>query len=124
MGITYSKDEVSSEEAYLLPTIARFIIDEGSYYEMTQTDCLHFVKPMDKRSMSIMITKDMYPESSFRKESLDVKLEELSEERKIDLLKNFYTYINKTVYNTYPSMVEFADGKYKKSKLNPSNDDK
>ena len=86
MGITYSKDEVSSDEAYLLPTIARFIINEGSYYEMTQTDCLHFVKPMDNISMSIMITKDLYPEVSFRKESLDVKLEEISEKRKLDLL--------------------------------------
>ena len=86
MGITYSKDEVSSDEAYLLPTIARFIINEGSYYEMTQTDCLHFVKPMDNISMSIMITKDLYPEASFRKESLDVKLEEISEKRKLDLL--------------------------------------
>lgn len=93
MGITYSKDEVNSDEAYLLPTIARFIINEGSYYEMTQTDCLHFVKPMDKASMSIMITKDMYPEASFRKEALDVKLEELSEERKLELLIDFKIHI-------------------------------
>ena len=78
MGITYSEKEISSEEAYSLPTLARFIVNEGSYYEMTQTDCLHFVNPNGKVSRSIMVTKDMYPESSFRKESLDRKLNELS----------------------------------------------
>jgi hypothetical protein len=78
MGITYSEKEISSEEAYSLPTLARFIVNEGSYYEMTQTDCLHFVKPNGRFSRSIMVTKDMYPESSFRKESLDRKLNELS----------------------------------------------
>lgn len=89
MGITYSEKEVSSEEAYNLPTLSRFIINEGSYYEMTQTDCLHYVKPLNEVSCSIMITKDLYPEAEFRKESLDRKLEELSEIRKIEIL-NFY----------------------------------
>lgn len=86
MGITYSEKEVSSDEAYLLPTLVRFIVSQGSYYEMTQTDCLHFVNPQGEISHSIMITKDMYQESNFRKESLDVKLNELSDDRKIELL--------------------------------------
>lgn len=89
MGITYSKDEINSDEAYLLPTIARFIVNTYSYYEMTQTDCLHYVKPMNGISMSIMITKDMYPEATFRKEAVNVKLDELTEERKLELLENF-----------------------------------
>ena len=89
MGITYSENEISSEEAHSLPIIARFIINEGSYYEMTQTDCLHFVKPIGNISRSIMITKDMYPESSFRKEALDVKLNELTYQRKLEILKEF-----------------------------------
>lgn len=89
MGITYSEVEVNSNEAWLLPTIARFIINEGSYYEMTQTDCLHYVRPLDSPSMSIMITKDLYHEASFRKEGLEVKLQELLEERKLELLNRF-----------------------------------
>lgn len=87
MGITYSNKEINSDEAYLLPTIARFIVSEGSYYEMTQTDALHFVNPQGQVSCSIMITKDLYPESEFRKESLDRKLSELSDERKLEILK-------------------------------------
>ena len=89
MGITHSEKEVSSEEAYLLPTLARFIINEGSYYEMNQTDCLHFVKPIGETSCSIMVTKDMYPEASFRKESLDRVLEELTKQRKMEILDFF-----------------------------------
>jgi len=86
MGITYSEKEVTSEEAYLLPTIARFLIKEGSYYEMTQTDCLHFVNPKGQVSCSIMITKDLYPESEFRKETLDKKLGTLTNIRKFEIL--------------------------------------
>lgn len=93
MGITYSEKEISSEEAHLIPTIARFIVNEGSYYEMTQTDCLHFVNPKDQISCSIMVTKDLYPEAEFRKETLDRKLSELSEERKIERLKYFKSII-------------------------------
>jgi len=86
MGITYSEKEVSSDEAYDMPTLVRFIVSAGSYYEMTQTDCLHFVNPQGEVSHSIMITKDMYPESEFRKESLTIELSELEELRKITLL--------------------------------------
>ncbi len=92
MGITYSEKEVDSDEAYSLPILAKFIINKGSYYEMNQTDCLHYVKPQGGISRSIMITKDMYPESSFRKESLDKVLEELSEERKMEILYSFYLH--------------------------------
>lgn len=91
MGITYSENEINSDEAYLLPTLARFIVTEGSYYEMTQTDCLHFVNPQGKVSHSIMITKDLYPESVIRKESLDRVLVNLSDERKKEIL-TLYKY--------------------------------
>ena len=91
MGITYSEKEISSEEAYSLPTIARFLVTEGSYYEMTQTDALHFVNPRGKVSHSVMITKDLYPESVFRKEILDKELNSLSLERKHELL-TIYSY--------------------------------
>jgi hypothetical protein len=86
MGITYSIDEISSKEAYDLPHLAKFIINKGSYYEMTQTDCLHYVKPLEEVSMSIMVTKDLYPEADIRKEVLDIELKELSEEDKLKIL--------------------------------------
>lgn len=89
MGITYSIDEIDSEEAYQLPNLSRFIISQGSYYEMTQTDCLHYVKPLGDISMSIMLTKDLYPEADIRKEVLDRELEQLSEEDKIRILNNY-----------------------------------
>jgi hypothetical protein len=60
---------------------------------MTQTDCLHYVKPINDVSMSIMITKEMYPEASYRKEAVDVKLDELTEERKLELLEKFSLYL-------------------------------
>lgn len=94
MGITYSAEEVSTDEAHNLPTLAKFKINEGSYYEMKQTDCLHYVKPDNyEPSYSIMLTKDLYPEASFRKETVDRKLEELSDERKKEILKIFKTLL-------------------------------
>lgn len=93
MGITYSEKEVNSEEAYNLPDIAKFRMVERSYYEMTQTDCLHYVKPISEVSYSIMLTNDLYPEAIFRKEVLDKSLKELSLERKNELLITFKSLI-------------------------------
>lgn len=93
MGLTYSEDEITSDEAYKLPDLGKFIINAGSYYEMTQTDALHYVKPISDFSCSLMITKDLYPESVFRKETLDKKLEPLSEERKKSILSIFKTQL-------------------------------
>lgn len=89
MGITYSPDEIKSDEAHKLPTLAMFTISEGSYYEMTQTDCLHYVKPLTDISLSIMITHDLYPEAEFRKETVDRKLNPLSDARKSEILEMF-----------------------------------
>lgn len=89
MGITYSSEEIESDVAHGLPDLAKFIISKGSYYELTQTDALHYVKPISDKSFSIMLTKNLYPEASFRKESLEIKLDELSESRKIELLTTF-----------------------------------
>lgn len=90
MGITYSEKEVNSDEAYNLPTLAKFIVNEGSYYEMTQTNCLHYVKPLNEPSCSIMITYDLYEED--RKE-IAVKLEGLTNEIKMELLTFAYNKI-------------------------------
>jgi hypothetical protein len=89
MGITYSEAEIGTEEAEKLPVIARFLIADGSYYEMTQTDCLHYVRPIGGDSSSIMITKDLYPEAETRKEALDRRLVPLEADRKRVLLEFF-----------------------------------
>lgn len=89
MGITYSPNEINSDEAHLLPDLVKFLITEGNYYEMTQTDALHYVRPISKISYSIMLTKDLYPESTFRKEAKFDKLNELSQGRKLELLEIF-----------------------------------
>lgn len=86
MGIAYSEKEVSNEEAYNLPVISKHIINEGSYYEMTNTHTLHYVKPIDSPSLSLMVTGPLYPEASFRKEIVDKQLLSLTEDRKKEIL--------------------------------------
>ena len=54
-----------------LPTISSFIMSAGSYYEMINTHTLHYVRPLEKPSISLMITGPFYPEAEFRKEVLD-----------------------------------------------------
>ena len=89
MGITYSEKEISSDDAHALPDVAKFIISEGSYYEMTQTDALHYVKPITDISHSIMLTKSLYPEAEYRKEVTLNKLHSLSDDRKMELINIF-----------------------------------
>lgn len=86
MGVSYSTEEVSSQDAYKLPEIAKFIIAAGSYYEMTNTNTLHYVKPVDGISISLMITGPLYPEAEIRKEVLDRELQPLTEYRKTTIL--------------------------------------
>jgi hypothetical protein len=93
MGITYSRDEVDSNMAYELPVLAKFIIAAGSYYEMTQTDALHYVRPITPFSLSIMLTKEKYPEHVIRKEANTRKLEPLSELRKLEILQLFKIHL-------------------------------
>jgi len=89
MGISYSEKEISSDEAYSLPIIAKFIINEGSYYEMTQTDALHYVRPITPYSLSIMLTKEKYPEHEGRGEAVDRKLNSLNDKRIQEILELF-----------------------------------
>jgi hypothetical protein len=89
MGITYSEDEINSSKAHTLPTLARFIIVEGSYYEMTQTDALHYVRPITPISYSIMLTNGRFYEHVFRQEAVTRKLSELSDDRKMEILDIF-----------------------------------
>ena len=88
MGISYCENEISSEEAYNLNTVAKFIVNTGSYYEMVNTHTLHYVKPIDGISISLMLTGQLYPEAEFRKEVLDKKLEPLSDLRKSQIISN------------------------------------
>lgn len=94
MGLTYSEKEISSEEAHGLSDLGKFILAKGSYYELTQTDALHYVKPISSISHSVMITYDLYPEADFRKEIVDQPLYPLSEERKTELIEKFIKLLN------------------------------
>jgi len=89
MGLTYSEDELDTKEAHKLPILSKLILTDGSSYEMTQTDALHYVKPISKVSYSVMLTKYLYPEAEFRKEALNIELKELTKERKTELLAIF-----------------------------------
>lgn len=93
MGITYSEQEVTSRDAHALPVLAKFIIAEGSYYEMTQTDALHYVRPISPFSLSIMLTKEKYPEHVIRTEAVREKLEPLSDLRRLEILAEFKKYM-------------------------------
>lgn len=92
MGMTYSESEVGSDEAHSLPDLACFEVVEGTYYEMTQTDALHYVKPTTPFSCSIMLTHDKYPEHVFRKEAVERQLEPLTMMRKLEILEMFKKY--------------------------------
>jgi hypothetical protein len=94
MGITYSEKEVGSKEAHSLPDLACMELAAGSYYEMTQTDALHYVKPISPFSCSIMLTNDLYPEHVFRKEAVSKELKELSQMRKLEILDMFQTHMD------------------------------
>jgi len=106
MGITYSESEISSEEAHQLPNLVRFILNEGSYYEMNHTDCLHYVRPLitkrkengfkaEDYSLSIMLTEEneMFPEATFRKESAPLSLRPLPDDRIEYILGMFHIQI-------------------------------
>jgi hypothetical protein len=100
MGIAYSEKEISSDEAYNLPEISKFILTAGSYYEMVNTHTLHYVKPLDKPSISLMITGPLYTEAQFRKEVLNKELMFLSESRKLEILGEvswLYKYPNERI---------------------------
>lgn len=87
MGVAYSEQEISSDEAYDLPIAAKVFLTAGSYYEMTETHGLHYVKPISLSSLSIMVSGPLYKED--RKEALDRKLEILDEDTKKGLLYAF-----------------------------------
>lgn len=93
MGVTYSEKEISSEEAYNLKDISRFILSAGSYYEMLNTHTLHYVKPLDSYSISLMLTGNMYPEP--RQEAVTKELKPLSNLKKLQLLKETFEIVNK-----------------------------
>ncbi len=88
MALTSSETEFGSEEAYKLPEIARHIIAAGSSYEMRYTHTAHYVKPLGDYSISLMLTKNIYPEE--RKEVEHGKLPELPNERIIEILDEVY----------------------------------
>ncbi len=93
MGLAYSEKEITSEEAYNLP-FAKFILDTGSYYEMTNTHLAHYVRPLKGVSISLMLSGELYKED--RKEILGKQLLPLSDERKLVILNQVYRMYNGT----------------------------
>ena len=92
-GTAYSKDEISSEDAYKLPIIRRTILSPGSYDEMVDTHSMHYVKPLETLSISLMVTGPLYPEAEFRKEAKHDRLQSLTEERKTEIITYLLTRI-------------------------------
>jgi len=69
MGIGYSDNDEN-------PVIAgTLILPKGSYYEMTEINAWHYVRPLDTPSFSLMITgvpwDQKAPKSSYQLRSLD-----------------------------------------------------
>jgi hypothetical protein len=87
MALTYCEGEINSDEAYKLQMISRFIMNTGSYYQMTNTHTLHYVKPMGGISTSLMLSGPLYPEADIRKEIVDRELKPLSDLRKLTILQ-------------------------------------
>lgn len=94
MGVTYHEEEISSDIAHQLPDLMTILVTPGMCYEMTQTDTLHYVKPVSDVSYSIMITKDLYPEAINRKEALNKELLPLDDNRKLELINIFAELLN------------------------------
>ena len=97
MGFTYCENEVSSEEASLLPILGKFVMVPGSYYEMKQTDALHYVKPLTPISYSLMITEDLYDEAKEIRKEREVErgLKGLSILEKQNLIYKFKNLLRK-----------------------------
>lgn len=87
MGFTHVEKEITTEEAYDLP-FGKFILNIGSYYEMSHTNLAHYVKPLGGLSTSLMLSGPLFPEAEFRKEIVDRPLLPLSDERKFVLLQH------------------------------------
>ena len=92
MGLSMSEKEVTNEEAHALPVVAKFIIAPGTYYEMTYTHGLHYVRPIGEPSLSLMMTGNLYPE--VRTDSLDRDLQPLSDQRKREILLDIFIELN------------------------------
>lgn len=94
MGIAYSEENISSEDAYKLPVAARFLLSEGSAYEMTEPHGLHYVKPVTEYSISVMLSGPKYQNVEIS-EVLDRKLNGLEPQDIAILLKKVRSAINK-----------------------------
>ena len=99
MGLTDSQEEIDSTNAHNLPVLASFIVGQGSWYEMRQTDTLHFVKPTKLPSYSIMFTveDELFPEANLRRENTgEYHLEALTEEREDEIRNLFIGFLDTT----------------------------
>jgi hypothetical protein len=94
MGVSLLEEEVTSyEQALCLPTAAKLILNDGTYYEMTYTHGLHYVKPIGKPVLSLMLLGEAYPEQRSKPPENDL-LVPLSETRKLEILSWVNTAIS------------------------------
>ena len=83
MGLSYMPTEPNggAMKPSDLPLLSRLELPAGSYYEMRQTDALHYVRPLTPMTMSLMVTRDLFPEGQIRREADHPPLGPLTEAR-------------------------------------------
>ena len=86
MGISYDVDPIPPLSTKLkTPTIATFVLNKGSGYEMLDPHGIHYVKPITPDSISVMISGPVFKDI-YTKESKNKVLHVLDEAAKKDLL--------------------------------------
>lgn len=86
-ALTRCEEEIDTDAARSLPVVSRHIVSAGSFYEMTDTHALHYVRPLgDRPSLSLMLTGPLYPEASYRQEAPHPELKQLTQERADQIL--------------------------------------
>lgn len=63
MGVAYEESDRMVDKEHSLPLACKLILNKGCAYEMTQRHGLHYVKPVSKVTLSIMVTGKKYEES-------------------------------------------------------------
>lgn len=90
MGFAYGE---GPGEGAAPPAAARMIFTGGSAYEMTDALAWHYVAPLDKPSLSLMLTGDRWGKGSHKP---DYRLSPLQPQTKTELLSLFREYYEST----------------------------
>lgn len=94
MGLSYSEKAMPLLATKIeSPIISTLILSEHSGYEMLEPHGIHYVKPITKDSLSIMLSGEVFKDV-YTKESVNKVLKPLTDLQKNNILKRF-----KTVYS-------------------------